>query len=230
VSQTKPAPVPYDSSASIEVCLEKYLRSVGLVSVWHLAKIHKYWLFILDGPTANKVRPYKLHRSILTLRVIDAAYGAVFHYKKRALIKKLNQLDDDLHIRDIKFEVGPVGHDLWDGSSPDKVYQSQIKKLDALRQVSQKKGLPMTEETALQVSNSFYSTKQDYVDLVLPDGTEVRRHKADLGTKRHRAPKIHLSTEAEQQASSRAELIQNPKVKKAFIKALGAKLDQEKRP
>jgi len=218
-----------DTSSTLEVCLEKYLRSVGLLSVWHLAKIHKYWLFILDGPTAQKVRPYKLHRNVLTLRVVDAAYGAVFRYKKRSVIEKINQLDDEIHVIDIKFQVGPMGHALWEGGSPEKVYYSHLKELDLERQKSLYHGQPMNEDTANQVSSSFFATKHDYVDLVLPDGTDVRRHKADIEQHR-RSTKVKVSDDSRQEADDRAKVIQNPAVKKAFSKALAARLDQKKRP
>ena len=214
----------------LEGLLEAYLASHGLESVWHLAKIHKYWFLILEAPTADRVRPYRLDQGVLTLRVEDAAYAAAFRWAKKKMIEKIKALDPKIFLKDLRFEVGPVKNRKWETAKDrNRRWADYLKALEQWRQSHTSEAAPRTQLLPEELVDFFYATQEDYVDLVLPNGTEVRRHKDDLFL----APPTALpplEPAALSEAQRRSQNITEPRLRKAFERALARSIGKKTTP
>lgn len=215
---------------SLENLLEAYLSSHGLESIWHLAKIHKYWFLILEAPTADKVRPYRLDQGVLTLRVEDAAYAAAFRWAKKKMIEKIKALDPKIFLKDLRFEVGPVKNRQWETAKDrNRQWADYLKALERWRQTQAAGTEPKTDLLPEELVDFFYATPEDFVDLVLPNGTEVRRHKDDLFTGPPAAlPPLEPTALA--LAKERSQNITEPRLRKAFERALARSLGKKGNP
>ncbi|OGG94137.1 MAG: hypothetical protein A2508_02860 [Candidatus Lambdaproteobacteria bacterium RIFOXYD12_FULL_49_8] len=206
-----------EAVSKLEEALEKALKEEGLEELWQLARVHRYWPLIVERPLSDRARPYKIERGVLTLLVADSAYAQHLKFYSTRFLDQLNALDSTLKLSALKFQVGEMAR----GSEADLTQQLPQLKALAERVLSGPKA-----HLFERIYELFVARPEEVEELILPDGTQIRRLKRDQLEK----PILPIDPLAASQAQEQAQKINQPKVAQAFSRLMANRLSAQKKP